>query len=96
MTDSESEIASQLLGGHQDDSDPGLESDTGPVASGSHHVSSSNNWAGKNQYENSPRIGDTRVHAALLEYHRRNITNKDTISQLLKADHNISLMVHVT
>ncbi|KAJ3871314.1 hypothetical protein F5051DRAFT_463809 [Lentinula edodes] len=37
------------------------------------------------------RIGDTRVHAALLEYHRRNITNKDTISQLLKADHNISL-----
>jgi len=36
-------------------------------------------------------IGDTEVHAALLEYHRRNITNKDTISQLLKADHNIIL-----
>lgn len=66
MTDSESEIASQLLGGHQDDSDPGLESDTGPVASGSHHVSSSNNWAGKNQYENSREFRFLYRHRTLL------------------------------
>jgi hypothetical protein len=36
-------------------------------------------------------IGDENVRTALLEYHRRNITNKYTISKLLQAEHGIKL-----
>ncbi|KAJ3994232.1 hypothetical protein F5050DRAFT_1800803 [Lentinula boryana] len=51
-----------------------------------------NNRFGKNQHKNCPPISDERVHAALLEYHRRNITNKETISKLLKIEHGITLV----
>ncbi|KAJ3903978.1 hypothetical protein F5879DRAFT_922647 [Lentinula edodes] len=93
MTDSESEVTSHLLDDFDNASDQFLESDSAPVASGSHHVpnTTSNNRTGKNQHQESARIGDKKVYTALLEYHQRNITNKDTISQLLKTDYGINL-----
>ncbi|KAJ4489135.1 hypothetical protein C8R41DRAFT_920809 [Lentinula lateritia] len=96
MTDSEeseSEVTSHLLDDFGNASNQFLESDSAPVASGSHHVpnTTSNNRTGKNQHRESARIGDKKVYTALLEYHRRNITNKDTISQLLKTDYGINL-----
>lgn len=100
MTDSESEITSQLLDGL---SGQDSESDE-PVAP----VNTSNNRFGKNQHKNCRKClvlgllswrltlfeapkNDEKVHAALLEYHRRNITNKETISKLLKIEHGITL-----
>ncbi|KAF9047219.1 hypothetical protein BDP27DRAFT_1243497 [Rhodocollybia butyracea] len=86
MTDLESEITSQLLDGLGGLSDQDSESNE-PVAP----VNTSNNRFGKNQHKNCPPKNDEKVHAALLEYHRRNITNKETISKLLKIEHGITL-----
>lgn len=104
MADSESEIASNLLDlsdSEQNNSGDEASSDSKVP------TNSNNNWKGTNQYKNtreysvfevihsiqilSARIGDKRVGDVLREYHRRNITNKDMISKLLKVDHGITL-----
>ncbi|KAF8825278.1 hypothetical protein HHX47_DHR7000632 [Lentinula edodes] len=63
MTDSESEVTSHLLDDFENASDQFLESDSAPVASGSHHVpnTTSNNRTGKNQHRESGKefIEDT-------------------------------------
>ncbi|KAF9073367.1 hypothetical protein BDP27DRAFT_1445014 [Rhodocollybia butyracea] len=83
MPNSEDEIASELL-----DSDQGYTTDPEEEApSTSKKTNNNHNWKGINQYKNRPDYDDPNVHQALLEYHRRNITNKDTISQLLEAEH---------
>jgi hypothetical protein len=97
MSDSESEVTSQLLGRESDNSGSALECTAGK----------SNNRIGKNQHEGCRKwqrfqnvvanticlasIGDMNVRAALLEYHKRNITNKYTISELFQAEHGITL-----
>ncbi|KAE9390115.1 hypothetical protein BT96DRAFT_959865 [Gymnopus androsaceus JB14] len=91
MADSETEIAAQLL---SPDSDPDSAEDSAnqeEVLTIRSRTNDNNNWAGKNQYQDRPPIGDETVHKALLEYHRRNITNKQTISDLLKVEHGIIL-----
>ncbi|KAJ3782569.1 hypothetical protein GGU10DRAFT_396781 [Lentinula aff. detonsa] len=92
MTDSESEVDFQLLGRLDSSSGQDSEPDT-PLVSIPNNAS--NNRFGKNQHKNSDLskapINDERVHTALLEYHRRNITNKETISKLLKIEHGITL-----
>ncbi|KAF8832133.1 hypothetical protein HHX47_DHR1000890 [Lentinula edodes] len=85
MSESEAEVASQLIASQPESEDNIPESSSQP------RTNDNNNWTGRNQYQNRPKIGDESVHQALLEYHRRNITNKQTISELLKADYGIIL-----
>ncbi|KAJ4500374.1 hypothetical protein C8R41DRAFT_811193 [Lentinula lateritia] len=85
MSESEAEVASQLIASQPESEDNIPESSSQP------RTNDNNNWTGRNQYQNRPKIGDESVHQALLEYHRRNITNKLTISELLKADYGIIL-----
>ncbi|GJJ07921.1 hypothetical protein Clacol_002127 [Clathrus columnatus] len=49
------------------------------------------NPTGRNQYQNCPPRDDPAVSSYLIEYHRRGITNRKTISQLLNADHGITM-----
>ncbi|KAF5391647.1 hypothetical protein D9757_002336 [Collybiopsis confluens] len=92
MTDSEAEIVAELLGplSNQNSDDDPQPNVLCPETSVPRTANSSRNRFGKNQHL-APRIGDEHIHQILLEYHRRNITNKNTISKLLKADHSITL-----
>ncbi|KAH7869316.1 uncharacterized protein C8R40DRAFT_1241123 [Lentinula edodes] len=91
MSDSEAEIASML--DPTDVRDPDENSQDMPAAGSSTQIprNGNNNWRGTNQYKHRPPIGDETVHQALLDYHRRNITDKRTISELLKSDYGITL-----
>ncbi|KIJ07092.1 hypothetical protein PAXINDRAFT_182558 [Paxillus involutus ATCC 200175] len=49
------------------------------------------NPKGKNQHKHCPASDDERVAEILRDYHRKNITNKKTISKLLWAEHGIHM-----
>ncbi|PCH40596.1 hypothetical protein WOLCODRAFT_162443 [Wolfiporia cocos MD-104 SS10] len=57
------------------------------TASSSHN----RNPLGKNQHANCPPKDDSRVASALMEYHRRNITDRRVISVLLSQEHGIQM-----
>ncbi|TFK58765.1 hypothetical protein BDN72DRAFT_966259 [Pluteus cervinus] len=54
-------------------------------------ASSNNNPTGINQYKDCPSKGDEKVSNIIREYHRRGITNRQIISDLLKVEHDIQM-----
>ncbi|GJJ06727.1 hypothetical protein Clacol_000923 [Clathrus columnatus] len=54
------------------------------------------NPTGRNQYQNCSPRDDPAVSSYLIEYHRCGITNRKTISQLLNADHGITMRDYIT
>ncbi|KAF8589589.1 hypothetical protein K439DRAFT_1332114 [Ramaria rubella] len=49
------------------------------------------NPTGKNQYRDCPSRNDPKLQALLREYDRHGITNKQDLSELLKAEANITI-----
>ncbi|KIJ36436.1 hypothetical protein M422DRAFT_179437 [Sphaerobolus stellatus SS14] len=49
------------------------------------------NPEGKNQHPDCPQADDESIYQILLQYHRQGVTNKTTLSKLLKTAHNITM-----